>query len=369
MNWRFVNAAHGLSLSVQGERIAAGGDGRRVDLGGARLLPGLINAHDHLQLNGALPRLKFRAAYRHADEWIADITPRLSTDARLLAHRARPRAQRLWSGGLKNLLSGATTVLHHDPREAVLAAPDFPVDVPEPGGWSHSLALDGEAAVRASRRATPPGRLWIIHAAEGMDAAAALEFDRLETLGCIAPGTILVHGLGLSATQQRRAVDAGAAVVWCPGSNLHLFGRTLDAQWLFEQGRLALGSDSRISGGRDLLVELALVRALTGWEEARLEAWVTEGAARLLGLRDRGRLAPGLRADLIALPADLPLSRATRADLRLVVVAGRPLYADADLGEALGLVPVRVDGRPKAIAAHLVIEEPGLEAQVEEMLA
>lgn len=369
MSYRFINAAGGLSLCTEGGCIVAGGDGPRVDLGGARLLPGLINAHDHLHLNGALPRLKFRDGYRNAGEWIADITPRLSTDALLLAHRAQPRARRLRSGGLKNLLSGVTTVLHHDPRDPVLDEADFPVDVPGPGGWSHSLALDGEEVVRASHRAATAGRPWIVHAAEGIDAAAMHEFDRLEALGCIAPGTLLIHGLGLSASQQRRLVEAGAGVVWCPGSNLHLFGRTLDPAWLFSQGRLALGSDSRISGPRDLLAELALVRELTGWSEERLQAWVTEDAARMLGLSDRGRLEPGLRADLIALPPGLSLSHATRADLRLVVVAGRPLYGDADLGDALGLVPVRVDGRLKAMAPHLLIEEPGLEWLQEEALA
>lgn len=369
MKFHFVNAADGLQLGTDGEFIAAGFEGQRVDLGGARLLPGLINAHDHLHLNGALPRLKFRDHYRNASEWIADITPRLASDAGLLAHRAQPRAQRFLAGGLKNLLSGVTTVLHHDPRDPVLDEADFPVDAPEPGGWSHSLALDGEETVRASHEATPAGRTWIVHAAEGTDTAAALEFDRLEALGCVVPGTLLVHSLGLSAAQQRRLVQAGAGVVWCPGSNLHLFGRTLDPDWLLARGLLALGSDSRISGGRDLLAELALVRELTGWSDERLEAWVTEDAARLLGLHDRGRLEPGLRADLVALPPGLPLSRATRADLRLVVVAGRPLYADADLGEALGLVPVRIDGRLKAIAPHLVVSEPGLQPLFEEVVA
>lgn len=369
MNFHFVNAAGGMSLGTEGDRIAALPRGQRVDLGGARLLPGLINAHDHLHLNGALPPLKFRERYRNASEWIADITPRLSTDPGLLAHRAQPRVRRLLAGGLKNLLSGVTTVLHHDPRDPVLDGPDFPVDVPEPGGWAHSLALDGEETVRASFEATPAGRTWIVHAAEGTDTAATLEFDRLEALGCIAPGTLLVHGLGLSPAQQARLVDAGAGVVWCPGSNRHLFGCTLDPEWLFAQGRLALGSDSRISGSRDLLAELALVRELTGWNDERLEAWVTGDAARMLGLNDRSKLEPGLRADLIALPPGLPLSRATRADLRLVVVAGRPLYADADLGEALGLVPVRIDGRLKALAPHLVIAEPGLEPLPEEALA
>lgn len=370
MELQLVNAVDGegrtLSLSLAGGLLTQDPQGRRVDLGGARLLPGLINAHDHLHLNGRLPRLRFRSNYRNASEWIADITPRLSTDPVLLAHRARPRAQRLRAGGLKNLLSGVTTVLHHDPRDPVLDAPGFPVDVPRLAGWSHSLALDGEAAVRASRQAAAPGGLWIVHAAEGTDAAAAQEFDQLEALGCIAPGTLLVHGVGLSVAQQRRLVEAGAGLVWCPGSNRHLFGRTLDANWLMARGRLALGSDSRISGSRDLLAELGLVRQLTGWPDRRLEAWVTEGAARLLGLHDRGRLAPGLRADLVALPRGMSLARARRSDLRLVVVGGCPLYADADLGEALGLVPVKVDGRDKAIASQLLgaVQEPGLDAHL-----
>ncbi|CAM4168845.1 amidohydrolase family protein [Roseateles saccharophilus] len=373
MRLNLVNAVDAggqpLRLSIEGAHIAATAvAGPSLDMAGARLLPGLVNAHDHLQLNAALPRLKFRASYRNASEWIADVTPRISRDPCLLEHRAAPRAQRSFMGGLKNLLSGVTTVAHHDPRGAELDIPGFPVDVPELGGWSHSLAMDGEVAVRESRRAARPDKPWIIHAAEGIDGAAAQEFDRLEALGCIAPGTLLVHGLGLTAAQQRRLIDAGAGLVWCPGSNLHMFGSTLDPELMFAAGRLALGSDSRISGERDLLAELALARELTGWGAPRLESWVTEDAARLLGLRDRGRLEVGLRADLIALPPELPLADAARADLRLVVVAGRPLYADAQLGAALGLAPVIVDGQPKALARHLVaalratrLQEPGLD--------
>lgn len=374
MSLQLVNARdrHGqaLRLAIAGGRIADTADGPCIDLGGARVLPGLINAHDHLHLNGALPRLAYREVYRNASEWIADISPRLDSDPLLRAHRAQPRARRLLAGGFKNLLSGVTTVLHHDPRDPVLDDPRFPVDVPAPAAWSHSLVLDGEEALQASHRAAAGG-LWVVHAAEGVDTAAQLEFERLDALGCIAPGSLLVHGLGLSPEQHRRLEAAGGAVVWCPGSNLHLFGRTLAPQVLAAQRRLLLGSDSRISGGRDLLAELALARALTGWPEERLEAWVTAVAADVLGLPDRGRLLPGRRADLLALPPGMPLSAATRADLRLVVAGGRPLYADPDLGEALGLVPVRVDGRAKALAPHLLAEaaEPGLVALREEVPA
>ena len=362
------------SLRVEGGRIAdplpRDGD-RHVDLRGGRLLPGLINAHDHLQLN-ALPRLKYRERYEHASQWSEDIDPRRASDAQLLANAAVPRAQRLLIGGLKNLLSGVTTVAHHDPFYEELAEPAFPVRVLSRYGWAHSLALQDAAAVQASYRETPPEQPWIIHAAEGIGAEAAAEFDRLDALGCIRPNTVLVHGLALDAAQQRCLNQAGGGLVWCPGSNLHLFGRTLSAEALSRQTRLALGSDSRISGERDLLAELALARECAGWSEARLEALVTGRAAALLGLRDRGSLACGQLADVLVLQPGTALSRATRADVRLVLIDGVPRYADADLADELSagnaLEPVQFDGHAKLLAAELVaalqaavIQEPGLD--------
>lgn len=359
------------------EPIARPGD-RHIDLGGGRLLPGLINAHDHLQLN-ALPRLKYRERYENAVQWIADIDPRLALDPLLSAHRAIPRPERLLIGGIKNLLSGVSTVAHHDPCYAALVDPAFPVRVPAAYGWSHSLVLDGEVQVPRAQRATPSRQPWIIHAAEGIDDAAAAEFDRLDALGCLAPNTVLVHGVGLRADQQRRLAQAGAGLVWCPGSNLHLFDRTLDAAALARLPRLALGSDSRISGERDLLAELALAGRLSGWDEDRLEALVTRDAAALLGLHDRGVLVPGRLADILLLPAGQALSGSSRADIRLLLIGGRPRYADPDLAEvfesldpAAALAPVHVDGRAKRLARQLVaalrqstLQEPGLLLQPE----
>lgn len=338
-----------------------------IDCSGLRALPGLINAHDHLQLNG-LPRLKFRRQYRHADEWISDIRPRLQKDPELLAYRALPMADRLLAGGLKNLLSGVTTVAHHDPAFAPMFEPDFPVHVPRRLGWSHSLGLDGEVAVQASHHRTPPHCPWIIHAAEGLDAAD--EFERLEALGCLTPNTLLVHGLGLSEAQQQRLIRAGAGLVWCLASNLALFDRSIDPAPLLAAGRLALGSDSRISGSLDLLEELRVAREVAALTEAQLEGLVTGAAARLLRLHDRGRLAPGLKADVLLLPADLPLSRAHRQDVRGLIREGRLLLADDDLAarfDGFEGQPVSVDGRAKqlalpiaAAAARSSLAEPGL---------
>ena len=85
------------SLRLVGARIAAVGVGIRaepgdsiVDLEGDRLLPGLINAHDHLQLN-SLPRPASDGHYRHAREWISDVDARRRSDPQFAAGAAVAR--------------------------------------------------------------------------------------------------------------------------------------------------------------------------------------------------------------------------------------------------------------------------------------
>jgi cytosine/adenosine deaminase-related metal-dependent hydrolase len=53
-----------------------------IDLEERVVMPGLINAHDHLELN-SFPRMKWRARYDNVREWIADFQPRFSTDPAL----------------------------------------------------------------------------------------------------------------------------------------------------------------------------------------------------------------------------------------------------------------------------------------------
>ena len=371
-----VGAATASSLRIVGSRIDAVGvparpGDLRLDLRGDRVLPGLINAHDHLQLNG-LPRLKYRPNYSNVREWIADIEPRLQSEPMFIANHAVPREQRLLIGGVKNLLSGVTTVAHHDPLDALLLRKAFPVRVVARCGWSHSLSVDGAQAVARSYRGTPQHWPWIVHAAEGVDADAAAELGELDALGCLRDNTLIVHGLALDQVKQQRLVQAGAGLIWCPSSNLHLFGRTPDVHFLFEQRRVALGSDSRISGGLDLLAELSVARGASRLDEASLDSLVTDRAAQLLRLPDRGRLEPGALGDIVVLPQGLPLSQACRADIRLVLIGGVPLYADPDFVQALGCeadcVRVKVDGRSKylalSVAAPLAaaqVREPGLE--------
>lgn len=345
-----------------------------IDLRGHRVLPGLINAHDHLQLNG-LTRLKYRDDYSNATQWIDDIRPRLDADPFLMAHRAVPREQRLLLGGVKNLLSGVTTVAHHDPLYPSLLEEIFPVRVVTQYGWAHSLSLDGEASVLRSFRQTPQNRPWIIHAAEGTDEAAKGEVNRLHFMGCVTSNTVLVHGTALDARQHRRLAAAGAGLIWCPASNLQLFGKTVDVTRLTEREHIALGTDSRLSGSRDLLAELRLARESYSLEESELEDMVTRRACRLLRLADRGELRVGALADIVVLPADVPLSRAERADILLVLIGGEAGCSDPDYAFAFGEaepVEVQLDGHTKCLSASLVtrlrrctLQEPGLELRAD----
>jgi hypothetical protein len=109
------------------------------DVEGAWVLPGLINAHDHLELNHYGTQVG-SAPYRNVMEWVDDMRPRLHADAGLAAGRARPLAARIFAGGLKNLLSGVTLVAHHNPIYPGLHRAS-PVRVLSRFGWAHSFAM------------------------------------------------------------------------------------------------------------------------------------------------------------------------------------------------------------------------------------
>jgi cytosine/adenosine deaminase-related metal-dependent hydrolase len=349
------------SLRIVGPRLASlGGPPSAadsiVDLQGDRVLPGLINAHDHLQLN-SLTCPDFHKRYAHARDWIADVDALRRNDPEFEISVAMPRDERLLVGGVKNLLSGVTTVAHHDPLYPCLSSPHFPTAVVRDYGWSHSLYVDGEESVGDSYRATPRDWPWIIHAAEGVDAAAAAEFERLDAIGCLGPNTLLVHGIALDQAQRVRLHSAGAGLIWCPSSNLRLFGETARVGELSALGRIAIGTDSRLSGARDMFDELRVAAQVSGLDDRTLESLATRDGARLLRLTDRGTLRVGARADILILPAATRLAAAKRADVRLVMIEGVARYGDRDLAQRAApraeWAEVRVDGATKSLDGSL----------------
>jgi cytosine/adenosine deaminase-related metal-dependent hydrolase len=395
VNGRIV-AEEGSAGSIRfSSRILAIGDPPRrgdtvVDLDGAYVLPGLVNAHDHLELNH-YGRITFRDRYENATEWIDDMRPRLAADPAIRTGRSYPLVERVFIGALKNLLAGVTLVAHHNPfyRELRRA---LPIRVVRRYGWAHSFALERQPAgargepggVVADRwRSTRPGLPFFVHLGEGIDAAAQAELAHLEDLGCLCANTVIVHGVAIDGDGWRRVVGAGAGLAWCPGSNLFLFGRTADIGALRaaaggETPRVALCTDSRLSGSRDLLDELRAARDSGEATPQDLLPMVTATAADLVGQPRAGRLRRNLPADLLVIPclaetAAGALLAASRRDVRLVTIAGRPIVGDPPLAKpvfaARGVVarPLCVDRARKLAEGALVrriagcpIAEPGV---------
>lgn len=346
-----------------------------VSLAGHLVFPGLVNGHDHLGLN-AFPAADVGGPRASAYEWIDALQPILASE-RYRAVKRVDGAVRARHGALKNLLSGVTTVAHHDPWLDAMGRDDFPIRVVRPYAWCHSLRFAGRygPTVEAALAAAPAGAPFFVHLAEGTDAEAAGELARLDRLGGLGPATLLVHGVGLGTADVERVLERGAGVAWCPASNLRVLGATLDPRPLLAAGRLALGTDSRLSGALDLLEELRVARKCASLDPPDLLRLVTTDAARLLGLADAGHLDEGARADfLVVREVDgdprAALAGSTRAGLRAVVLDGVPRVADPDLLpwlEAAG-VPARrilLDGVPKVADARLFTDEasalePGL---------
>lgn len=368
-------------LPIRGGRIGSSLAARawRIDLHDHLIFPGLINAHEHLHVN-AVPQLRADAPFPNSYAWIAAFQAHFKEPAVVAALQVS-KALRLRHGALKNLLAGTTCVAHHDPWHAALDATDFPVALLRDYGWSYALGWPGYGPpVSSSFAATPADRPWLIHLAEGTDATAQAELEQLDQLGCLAANSVLVHGVGLRERDIDRVIASGAAVVWCPTSNHTLLGRSLDPRRLCAAGRLALGSDSRLSGARDLLDEMRGVAARGELSPRQLLGLATTDAARILRLPSRGSLAPGARADLVIVEdrggaAESSLTGIQRSDIRAVVRDGVPRIADPDFAEwfaATGVdaVPVTLDGKPKLLASSLaepalLALEPGLEPVAE----
>jgi cytosine/adenosine deaminase-related metal-dependent hydrolase len=223
---------------------------------------------------------------------------------------------------------------------------------------------------------------FFVHLAEGIDTAAAAELTRLDELGCLGPNTLAVHGVAIDAAGFQRMVETNAGLVWCPASNVFLFGRTANVRHLLDASNgtppaVALGSDSRLTGANDMLDELRAAHATRLASADELFDMVTVNAARMLRVRHAGRLIVGQPADLIVIPNTAPdeaasVLAARRRDVSLVVVGGRPLIGTPGLAQlfharGVNTRQIEVDGAARLADSGLVrriegcpIAEPGV---------
>jgi cytosine/adenosine deaminase-related metal-dependent hydrolase len=337
-------------LQITGDRITRvlaspvpGGvsDWNNIDLSGYLILPGLVNAHDHLEFS-IFPRLA-HPPYRNYIDWGDDIHSRFPEV--IARHRAVPKDIRLWWGGIRNLLCGVTTVSHHNPLWPELQRPDFPVRVVRRYGWGHSLALGGD--IRQARGLTRVDSPFILHACEGVDNQAQEELWELERLGLLDENTVLVHGLAIDHKGVALVRDRRASLIVCPSSNNFLFQQIPDLATLGGIQKVALGSDSPLTAEGDLLDEVRFARRFCGIPSAAAYEMVTTIPAAILRLENaEGSIRESGIGDLIAIrdtgqePAER-LEGLSMNDVELVVTGGQVRLATETIYERLPLVERR----------------------------
>lgn len=296
-----------------------------LDCAGMCAYPGLINAHDHLQFN-LYPRIG-NPPYGNAYEWGNDI--RINFRNVIDPIEAIPIRHRYLWGAWKNLFSGVTFVVHHDPWSFHFDL-RFPVPVLRRYTMAHSLG--NEKNIARSLRQRRPDTPFIMHVAEGTDRVASAEVAALHSLGGLDHRTVAVHAVAVSqediATIERRR----ASIVWCPSSNMFLFGKTIPD--LVGTIAVAVGTDSTLTGSVTLFDEMRRARSLRGCTAKEIMTMVTDVPRRIFNLpQDIGQLREDGVADLFLLPSlrDDPyetLLGATPGDIQLLMQRGRIIFAD-----------------------------------------
>ena len=365
-------------VSVEDGVIRAIGDGRPPfgaikDLGDAAILPGLINAHTHLELSFLRGRIApaptmaqwirglmgARRAAPHEDE---------QREAAAVALAEARTSGTIAVGDISNSLitgpvlaaSRTPSVLFHEllgfvPRDvdarvsqaadAVTRGVSPPVS---PGLAPHAPFSTAPELIAALTRESRARRLPMsIHLGESQEEVELLRTGKgafrdllvelgawhddwtvpgadpvayLDSLGAISPGMLAVHATQLDAAALAVLAARGAVIVSCPRSNEWVGAGDPPLDDFYASGAVvALGTDSLASvGSLDMFDEIAAARRVSTVSDATLLESATRGGAVALGLDGSyGRIAPGLRGPLlaVAVPPDV-------ADVQEYLVSG-----------------------------------------------
>jgi cytosine/adenosine deaminase-related metal-dependent hydrolase len=300
------------------------------NLDGFLVLPGLINAHDHLEFN-LFPRLG-RGTYSNATAWANDIYHPDQFPIR--QHLEIPKPVRLFWGGIKNLINGVTTVAHHNGYDPKVFEHGFPIRVVKRFGWAHSIAFCTD--LQASYRATPRGAPFIIHGCEGTDEKAHAELAVLDQAGLLGSTSVIVHGVALYGSDISLLKQRGVSLIWCPTSNLFTLGKTLSTEVLQSSIPIALGTDSALTAEGDLTDEIRVARRYTGL--CRIYDMLTTQAANVLRLRHKeGTIRQAARADFVVVQdrGQAPVESLPDINPELVIVGGRVKLISVNLANSL----------------------------------
>jgi cytosine/adenosine deaminase-related metal-dependent hydrolase len=362
------------AILISGQRIAAVGrwsvlsarcSGRAVDLGEVALLPGLVNAHCHLDytnMAGEFPPprsftdwLKLittaKASWSYSDfaeSWLQGARMLLHTGTTTVADmEAVPELlPEVWEAtplrvisfleliGIKGLRTPAAILQEAVDRIGALGASRFQAGLSPHATYStlpELLRLSGVAARRRRWRLATHvaeskvefemfsegrGEMfdWLKRSTRDMsDCGLRSPIQHLEHCGLLGENLLAVHvnylGRNDAALLGRRRVS----VVHCPRSHSYFRHEAFPARRLLKAGvNVCLGTDSLASVWKprrqevelDLFEEMRTLAKNAPWLSAKaILRMATVNGARALGFKGRlGELSPGALADLIALP-------------------------------------------------------------------
>jgi hypothetical protein len=321
-----------------------------IDLEGFLLLPGLINAHDHLHY-ALHPRLG-SPPYNNYVEWGDDIHATLPSV--ISRYNTVPRDVRLWWGGIRNLLCGVTTVCHHDRCWPALQSEGYPVKVLRNYGWAHSVRLAPD--LQEAWAATEDRHAFFVHACEGTDDLASRELAELDRLGMLNANTVLVHGLALDERGIALVRERQASLILCLSSNQFLYDRLPDMKQLSTVENIALGNDSPLTAAGDSLDEVRFAIEHTSVSAEMAYRMLTDLPAAILRLANgEGRIGESGSADLVAVrdnggPPCERLGTLSWRDVEFVMIAGQVQLASEEVRSLLppaarsGMEPLCIDG-------------------------
>jgi cytosine/adenosine deaminase-related metal-dependent hydrolase len=353
---------HG-TVTIQGERIeAVNPKGERTadyDLGNAAIIPGLVNAHTHLDLSGLRGRCRpvpdftawLRQVIHHRrgqtpEQVTADVQQGLAESLRF----GTTLVGDVSAGGLSWPVLAAAPIravvffellglTEARAAQALSQARDWLVahentatcwvGLSPHAPYSVRVSLFAEvAALRFPRRGRPPIAAHVAETREELELLASRRgpfVDFLAELGAwdpdglvrdvrqvlrmmkTAPGrSLFVHGNYLKPMVLRSALAGGASLVYCPRTHAAFGHPRHPFRKLLSRGRclLALGTDSLASNpDLDVLAEARFVRgSYPKFPTHEILRMATLGGAESLGWGSvTGSLSPGKSADLVVL--------------------------------------------------------------------
>lgn len=324
------------------------------DFGGALVTPGLVDCHTHLVYGGhrasefeqRLQGASYEAIARAGGGIRSTVAATRAADEQALFDSASPRAHALMAEGVTTLeiKSGYGLSLEAEARCLRVArrlGEQLPLDVRTTFLGAHALPPEFEgraddyigavcewlAALHAQGLVdavdafcenigfSPAQTRRLFEAARAQDLPVKLHAEQLSDQG----GAALAASFGalscdhlehLSDDGIRAMRQAGSVAVLLPGAYYFLRETKLPPIAALRQAGvpMAVSTDHNPGTAPGLSLLLMASMACTLFRLTPLEAvqGITVHAARALGLRDRGTLAPGQRADFVAWDLDHP---------------------------------------------------------------